>query len=54
MFNTWISDFGLNYNVYAILYGVLALVGAVGNIAMVLFNAAPFRRPSGAESRPVR
>jgi small-conductance mechanosensitive channel len=41
IFSTWISDFGLNYNVYAILYGALALVGAFGNIAMVLFNARP-------------
>ncbi len=39
MFSTWIADFGLNYNVYAILYGVLALVGALANILMVLFNA---------------
>ncbi len=41
MFSTWIGDFGLNYNVYAILYGVLSLVGAVGNVAMILFNAKP-------------
>ena len=39
IFSTWISDFGLNYNVYAILYGALALVGAVANVLMVLFNA---------------
>ncbi|MFD3190537.1 mechanosensitive ion channel family protein [Sedimentitalea sp. HM32M-2] len=38
MFATWIADFGLNYNVYAILYGVLTLVGALANILMVLFN----------------
>lgn len=37
-FTTWIADFGLNYNVYAILYGVLALVITIGNILMVLFN----------------
>ena len=41
MFSTWIGDFGLNYNVYAILYGALALVGAIANSAMVLFNARP-------------
>jgi len=41
MFSTWIGDFGLNYNVYAILYGTLALIGAVANSAMVLFNAKP-------------
>jgi len=39
MFSTWIGDFGLNYNVYAILYGSLALLGALGNIIMILFNA---------------
>lgn len=38
MFSTWIADFGLNYNVYAILYGTLELVAALGNIAMILFN----------------
>jgi len=41
MFSTWIGDFGLNYNVYAILYGVLALVGSLATIAMILFNAKP-------------
>lgn len=39
IFSTWIKDFGLNYNVYAILYGSLTLIGAVLNIALVLFNA---------------
>ena len=38
LFTTWIADFGLNYNVYALLYGVLSLIGAVLNILMVLFN----------------
>ncbi len=37
-FTAWIADFGLNYNVYAILYGLLALVGSLGDILMVLFN----------------
>ncbi len=41
MFSTWIADFGLNYNVYAIMYGALALIGAFANILMVLFNAGP-------------
>ncbi len=41
IFSAWIADFGLNYNVYAILYGALSLVGAIGNIAMILFNAGP-------------
>ena len=40
VFSTWIADFGLNHNVYAILYGALALVGALANILMILFNAA--------------
>jgi len=41
VFSTWIGDFGLNYNVYAILYGAFALAGAFANSAMVLFNAKP-------------
>ncbi|NSY39922.1 mechanosensitive ion channel family protein [Leisingera sp. ANG59] len=38
LFATWVGDFGLNYNVYALVYGVLALVGTVGNLLMVLVN----------------
>ena len=37
IFSTWIGDFGLNYNVYAICYGGLALIGAMGNVLMILF-----------------
>ncbi|UWS09779.1 mechanosensitive ion channel domain-containing protein [Phaeobacter inhibens] len=39
LFATWVGDFGLNYNVYALVYGVLALVGTVGNLLMVVINA---------------
>ncbi|MGI9367911.1 MAG: mechanosensitive ion channel family protein, partial [Ruegeria sp.] len=39
MFSTWVADFGLNYNVYAMVYGCLSLVGAVGTVLMILFNA---------------
>ena len=39
MFSTWVEDFGLNYNVYAMVYGGLTLVGALGNVLMILFNA---------------
>ncbi len=39
MFSTWVADFGLNYNVYAMVYGVLSLIGAVGTVLMILFNA---------------
>ncbi|WP_282076809.1 mechanosensitive ion channel family protein [Epibacterium ulvae] len=45
LFTTWVGDFGLNYNVYALVYGVTALVGACGNVLMVLVNA---RAISGA------
>ncbi|OED46487.1 mechanosensitive ion channel domain-containing protein [Leisingera sp. S232] len=38
LFATWVGDFGLNYNVYAMVYGVLALVGTLGNLLMVLVN----------------
>ncbi|TNF60573.1 MAG: mechanosensitive ion channel [Rhodobacteraceae bacterium] len=37
-FATWLSDFGLNYNLYAVVYGVLALVGMLANVALILFN----------------
>ena len=39
MLSTWLADFGLNYNVSAMVYGVLTLVGLVGNVAMIGFNA---------------
>ncbi|APG48290.1 mechanosensitive ion channel domain-containing protein [Phaeobacter porticola] len=39
LFATWVGDFGLNYNVYALVYGVLALVGTLGNLLMVVINA---------------
>ena len=44
MFGTWIHDFGLNYNVYALLYGLLSLVGALANLAMIAFNARAITR----------
>ncbi|WP_171241034.1 mechanosensitive ion channel domain-containing protein [Ruegeria sp. HKCCA5491] len=39
LFSTWVADFGLNYNVYAMVYGGLTMVGALGNVLMILFNA---------------
>ncbi|WP_299988196.1 mechanosensitive ion channel family protein [uncultured Ruegeria sp.] len=39
LFATWVADFGLNYNVYAMVYGGLTLIGALGNVLMILFNA---------------
>ena len=39
IFATWVADFGLNYNVYAMVYGVLTLAGAFLNVLMILFNA---------------
>ncbi len=41
MFSTWIADFGLNYNVYALIYGTLSAIGSVGYILLILFNARP-------------
>ena len=38
VFSTWIADFGLNYNVYALLYGALTLIASLGNIALLLWN----------------
>ena len=37
VFSTWIGDFGLNYNIYAVFYGGLSLIGALANIIMILF-----------------
>ena len=39
LFATWVGDFGLNYNVYAMVYGLLTLVGALGSLALLAFNA---------------
>ncbi|GHG92318.1 hypothetical protein GCM10010961_24240 [Pseudodonghicola xiamenensis] len=44
VFSTWIRDFGLNYNVYALLFGALSLVGAVGNLLMLAFNGGAIGR----------
>jgi small-conductance mechanosensitive channel len=40
MFATWVGDFGLNYNVYALVYGLTALVALAGNLLLILFNGA--------------
>ncbi len=37
-FATWLWDFGLNYNLYAIVYGVLAMTIMLLNVLMVLVN----------------
>lgn len=37
-FTTWVSELGLNYEVYALISSVLALVLALVNIVMVLMN----------------
>lgn len=39
LFATWVADFGLNYNVYAMVYGVLTAAGAAFNVLMIMFNA---------------
>ncbi|WP_170362475.1 mechanosensitive ion channel family protein [Ruegeria arenilitoris] len=39
LFATWVADFGLNYNVYALVYGGLTMLGALGNLLMIMFNA---------------
>ncbi|NRB21090.1 MAG: mechanosensitive ion channel [Rhodobacteraceae bacterium] len=52
LFATWIGDFGLNYNVYAMVHGVLTLAGTLGNLAMVIFNAGAIGNAiRGARSR---
>jgi small-conductance mechanosensitive channel len=39
IFATWVGDFGLNYNVFALVYGLLALVGALGSLVLLTINA---------------
>lgn len=45
MFSTWVQDFGLNYNMYALTYGLLMLASSLAGILLVLVNA---RAISGA------
>jgi len=52
MFSTWIHDFGLNYNVYAILYGSMSLFGALLNILMILFNGRAVTNAIRGGKRP--
>ncbi|MCD9149152.1 mechanosensitive ion channel family protein [Pseudophaeobacter flagellatus] len=39
VFATWVGDFGLNYNVYALVSGILALVGTLGSLVLIAVNA---------------
>lgn len=39
IFATWVGDFGLNYNVFALVYGLLALIGALGSLVLLALNA---------------
>lgn len=54
MFSTWVGDFGLNYDVYALMYGSSALLLSVLNILMVLSNrqavSAAFRNRQRPEN----
>ncbi|WP_416369586.1 mechanosensitive ion channel family protein [Tritonibacter mobilis] len=45
MVSTWVQDFGLNYNIYALTYSLLMLSSSLLAILLVLFNA---RAISGA------
>lgn len=45
MVSTWVQDFGLNYNIYALTYSILMLASSLLAILLVLFNA---RAISGA------
>jgi small-conductance mechanosensitive channel len=38
IFATWLEDFGLNYNVYAIVFGLLSLTMALLNILLLVVN----------------
>lgn len=38
LFATWVADFGLNQNVYALVYGILMLVSTLLNVLLVAVN----------------
>ncbi|ASM71080.1 MULTISPECIES: mechanosensitive ion channel domain-containing protein [Roseobacteraceae] len=38
VFATWLKDFGLNYNVYAIVFGILSLTMALINVLLLTVN----------------
>ncbi len=44
MFSTWVQDFGLNYNMYALSYGVLMLLSSLLAMLLVLVNARAISR----------
>jgi len=44
MFATWVQDFGLNYNIYALTYAFLMLTSSLMGILLVLFNARAISR----------
>ncbi|MEP2716065.1 mechanosensitive ion channel family protein [Pseudophaeobacter sp.] len=39
IFATWVGDFGLNYNVFALVSGFLALIGALASVFLIAINA---------------
>ncbi|WP_428927592.1 mechanosensitive ion channel family protein [Marinibacterium sp. SX1] len=43
-FATWIKEIGLNFNVYAMMSLVIAIVAMLANVAMVLFNRRAISR----------
>lgn len=44
IFATWVGDFGLNYNVYALVYGLLALGGTLGSLVLLVVNMRAITR----------
>ncbi|NIZ15250.1 mechanosensitive ion channel family protein [Phaeobacter sp. HF9A] len=54
MVSTWVQDFGLNYNIYALTYAILMLVSSALAILLVLVNAPAVSRAirrAGASGR---
>nr|WP_255731356.1 mechanosensitive ion channel domain-containing protein [Phaeobacter sp. B1627] len=44
MFSTWVQDFGLTYNIYALTYAILMLASSLLGILLVLVNARAISR----------
>ena len=51
-FALWVSELGLNYDVYAFMYSVLGAVVVLLNIVMILVNRAPLSRAIRAGQEP--
>lgn len=52
MFTSWLGELGLNYDVYALMYGALTIIASAGHTTMILVNRKAVARAirNGAET----